>query len=164
MKGFFITSRSVRRPKGHLKKVKALIIDAPIASQLLIRMLSSYSQIEIIGVVQNGREAIERIRNDSPDLVFQDLTDWSIVQTSGAPDYRYNDREIVRAFADHCTATFEWLVAHGVVFMDKAPDNLGGSSIGNSVPREMHPLNTKQVEVFRTLREALAFLGIEELS
>jgi hypothetical protein len=29
--------------------------------------------------------------------------------------------------------------------------------------REMHPLNTKQVEVFRTLREALAFLGIEEL-
>jgi len=78
---------------------------------------------------------------DSPDIVFRDLTDWSIVQTSGAPDYRYNDREIVRAFADHCTATFEWLVAHGVVFMDKAPDNLGGSSIGNSVPREMHPLN-----------------------
>src|SRR6187200_137736 len=53
---------------------------------------------------------------DSPDIVFRDLTDWSIVQTSGAPDYRYNDREIVRAFADHCTATFEWLVAHGVVF------------------------------------------------
>ena len=30
--------------------------------------------------------------------------------------------------------------------------------------REMHPLNTKQVEVFRTLPEALAFLGIEELA
>ncbi len=34
--------------------------------------------------------------------------------------------------------TFEWLVAHGVVFVDKAPDAIGGNSVGNSVPREMH--------------------------
>ena len=78
---------------------------------------------------------------DSADIVFRDLTDWSIVQPNGFPDYRYNDREIIRAYADNCTATFEWLLAHGVVFLDKAPDNLGGSSIGNSAPREMHPLN-----------------------
>ena len=26
---------------------------------------------------------------DSPDLVFADLTDWSIVQPNGWPDYRY---------------------------------------------------------------------------
>lgn len=78
---------------------------------------------------------------DSADIVFRDLTDWSVIQPNGFPDYRYNDREIVRAYADHCAATFEWLVAHGVVFLDKAPDNLGGSSIGNSALREMHPLN-----------------------
>jgi len=30
--------------------------------------------------------------------------------------------------------------------------------------REMHPLNTKQVEVFRTIEEALHFLGIEKLT
>src|SRR5436309_10708091 len=30
---------------------------------------------------------------DSPDLVFRDLTDWSIVNSNGFPDYRYNDRE-----------------------------------------------------------------------
>ena len=41
---------------------------------------------------------------DSPDLVFQDLTDWSVVQPNGFPDYRYNDREIVRAFADNNVA------------------------------------------------------------
>ena len=75
---------------------------------------------------------------DSPDLLFQDLTDWSIVQSNGFPDYRYNDREIIRAFADNSAATYEWLVAHGVVFIDRAPDNLGGNSVGNSVPREMH--------------------------
>jgi hypothetical protein len=30
--------------------------------------------------------------------------------------------------------------------------------------REMHPLNTKQVEVFRTLAEALRFMGVDELA
>jgi len=76
--------------------------------------------------------------NDSPDLVFQDLTDWSIVEPNGFPDYRYNDREIIRAFADNSPAAFEWLVAQGVIFVDKAPDLVGGTSVGNSVAREMH--------------------------
>ena len=75
---------------------------------------------------------------DSPELLFRDLTDWSIVEPNGFPDYRYNDREIVRAFAEESAATFEWLVAHGVVFVDKAPDARGGNAVGNSVPREMH--------------------------
>ena len=75
---------------------------------------------------------------DSPDLLFHDLTDWSIVQPNGFPDYRYNDREIVRAFADNNVATYDWLLAHGVTFADKAPDERGGISVGNSVPREMH--------------------------
>ena len=75
---------------------------------------------------------------DSPDLLFRDLTDWSVVEPNGFPDYRYNDREIIRAFADNSAATYDWLVAHGVIFIDKAPDALGGNSVGNSAPREMH--------------------------
>jgi succinate dehydrogenase/fumarate reductase flavoprotein subunit len=75
---------------------------------------------------------------DSPDLLFHDLTDWSVVQPNGFPDYRYNDREIVRAFADNSAPAYEWLLAHRVVFVDKAPDALGGNGVGNSVPREMH--------------------------
>src|SRR3984957_10734274 len=75
---------------------------------------------------------------DSPDLVFQDLTDWSVVEPNGFPDYRFNDREVIRAFADNCAKTCEFLIAHGVVFVDKAPDKLGGSSVGNSIAREMH--------------------------
>ena len=75
---------------------------------------------------------------DSPELLFQDLTDWSVIQPNGFPDYRYNDREIVRAFADYNVAAYDWLVDHGVVFIDRAPDPLGGNSVGNSVPREMH--------------------------
>ncbi len=75
---------------------------------------------------------------DTPDLLFRDLTDWSVVGPNGFPDYRYNDREIIRAFADNSAPCFEWLLAHGVVFVDKGPDALGGNSVGNSLPREMH--------------------------
>ena len=76
--------------------------------------------------------------NDSPDLLFSDLTDWSVVESNGFPDYRYNDKEIIRAFADNSAPTVEWLVAHGVVFVDTPPDSRGAGATGNSVPRENH--------------------------
>lgn len=75
---------------------------------------------------------------DSPELVFSDLTDWSVIQANGAADYRYNDRDLVRAFTDNSAQTYEWLVDHGVIFIDRAPDGWGGISIGNSAAREMH--------------------------
>jgi succinate dehydrogenase/fumarate reductase flavoprotein subunit len=80
---------------------------------------------------------------DSPDTVFSDLTDWSIVQPNGSPDFRYNDRAMMRAFADHCALTYEFLLANGVEFTDKAPDNHGASTTGNSAPRENHAFWTK---------------------
>ena len=63
---------------------------------------------------------------DSPDLLFADLTDWSVVEPNGFPDYRYNDKEVIRAFADNSAPTLEWLIAHGVTFVEKAPDSYGG--------------------------------------
>ena len=75
---------------------------------------------------------------DSPDLVFSDLTDWSVVEPNGFPDYRYNDREILRAFADNCAPSLEFLIAHGVVFIERAHDIFGGHATGNSAPRENH--------------------------
>jgi succinate dehydrogenase/fumarate reductase flavoprotein subunit len=80
---------------------------------------------------------------DSPDVVFSDLTDWSIIQPNGSPDFRYNDRAVMRAFADHCAPTFEFLLENGVEFTDKAPDNHGASTTGNSAPRENHAFWTK---------------------
>src|SRR5947208_3639523 len=75
---------------------------------------------------------------DSPDLLFSDLTDWSVVESNGFPDYRYNDREIIRAFADWSAPTYEWLVEQGVIFIDTPPDNRGAQATGNSAPREKH--------------------------
>ena len=78
---------------------------------------------------------------DSPDLLYSDLTDWSIVEPNGFPDYRYNDKEIMRAFADESAPTYEFLVAAGVPFADRPPDNSGAGNTGNSAPREMHTLS-----------------------
>jgi succinate dehydrogenase/fumarate reductase flavoprotein subunit len=79
---------------------------------------------------------------DSPDIVFADLTDWSIVQPNGWPDYRYNDRAVIRAFADHSAPTYEFLVANGVKFKEVPPDNAGAHNTGNSAPRENHAVWT----------------------
>jgi succinate dehydrogenase/fumarate reductase flavoprotein subunit len=80
--------------------------------------------------------------NDSPDLLFNDLTDWSVVQANGMPSYRYNDRDVVRTFADHNVATYNFLVANGVKFVDEAPNSSGGHDVGQSAPREHHALYT----------------------
>ena len=76
--------------------------------------------------------------DDSPDLLFRDLTDWTVVEPNGAAPYRYNDHEIVRAFADNSVPAFDFLLAHGVKIVDCAPDNLSGHEIGMSVPRTLH--------------------------
>ncbi|HTZ02809.1 MAG TPA: FAD-dependent oxidoreductase [Xanthobacteraceae bacterium] len=73
---------------------------------------------------------------DSPDLFFHDLTDWSVVETNGFPPYRYNDREIIRAFADSSVPAFEWLLAHGVKVIDRPPNKIG-HEIGVSALRTM---------------------------
>jgi succinate dehydrogenase/fumarate reductase flavoprotein subunit len=73
---------------------------------------------------------------DSAELFFQDLTDWSVVEPNGFPPYRYNDREIIRAFADNSVAAFEFLLAHGVKVIDRLPNSIG-HEIGASVLRTM---------------------------
>ncbi len=50
---------------------------------------------------------------DSPDLYYQDLVNFS--------EHRYSDLELVRSFCDNSAPTYEFLVAHGVVFPDKSP-------------------------------------------
>jgi succinate dehydrogenase/fumarate reductase flavoprotein subunit len=73
---------------------------------------------------------------DSADLFFRDLTDWTVVENNGFPPYRYNDREIIRAFADNSVAAFEFLLAHGVKVIDRRPNDIG-HEIGVSVLRTM---------------------------
>lgn len=72
---------------------------------------------------------------DSPDTMFQDLTDWSVVETNGMPEYRYNDRAIQRALADNSAATFDFLEHNGVKFAEIPTSIAGGHAIGISARR-----------------------------
>ena len=86
-----------------------------------------------------GTSAQEKYEiEDSPDTLFKDLTDWTIVETNGMPDYRYNDRAVQRALADNEAPTYEFLVENGVEFVDASPNNRGGHAIGISALRENH--------------------------
>jgi hypothetical protein len=54
--------------------------------------------------------------DDNVDLLFTDVTDWSIVDPKGQSPYRYNERELMRAWADNCPPTREFLMENYVRF------------------------------------------------
>ena len=51
--------------------------------------------------------------DDSPDRIFADWT------RHARGDSRYNDRDLVRTFADECVPTFQFLLDNGVTFIEK---------------------------------------------
>jgi len=75
-------------------------------------------------VILGGGTSLQKKFNiqDSADKIFLDHT------RPGSRVDRYNDRNIVRAFADNNVATFEFLLENGVKFPDKAPDVSGGAA------------------------------------
>lgn len=78
---------------------------------------------------------------DTPEIYFRDLTDWSVNEVSGIPEYRYNDRAVQWCLAQNGAKTYDFLVANGVECVDKAPDNFGAHATGLSFPREHHTPN-----------------------
>ena len=62
-----------------------------------------------------GGNALQKKFNikDSPDQVFDDWVNYK------RGDARYNDRDLVRAFADECVPTFQFLLDNGVTFIEK---------------------------------------------
>jgi hypothetical protein len=84
---------------------------------------------------------------DSPDLIFKDLTDWAVVGPNGAPEYRFNDREIVRAFADNNVFAYDFLVSHGLVWTKPVADRGGMTQAGKSAPRAMHAAVLQYVQI-----------------
>ena len=83
------------------------------------------------GVVHlGGGTSVQRKHGieDSAEKLYQD---WI------RPDHplaRYNDRDIVRAFADENAPTFEWLIENGVEFHE---DQMVGPQMASTVPRQV---------------------------
>src|SRR6516162_6895387 len=60
---------------------------------------------------------------DSADQVYLDHTNHR------NPEFRYADRELVRAWADENAATFDFLIENGVVFEDAPPTIVNGGTV-----------------------------------
>src|SRR5262245_6301084 len=57
----------------------------------------------------------EDMKEDT-DFLFKDITDWSVMDVAGNSPYRYNDRDMHRAWADNCPATRQFLMDNYVRF------------------------------------------------
>jgi hypothetical protein len=64
--------------------------------------------------------------DDSVDLLFTDITDWSVVDPKSQSPYRYNERELVRAWAENCAATRQFLIDNYVRFARVNGTHAGG--------------------------------------
>jgi hypothetical protein len=53
---------------------------------------------------------------DDPDRLFRDMTDWSVVDATGVARYRYNDRELHRAWADNARLTRQFMMDNHIRF------------------------------------------------
>ncbi|MCE2539295.1 MAG: FAD-dependent oxidoreductase [Acidobacteria bacterium] len=64
--------------------------------------------------------------DDSVDLLFTDITDWSVVDPKGQSPYRYNERELARAWAENCPATRQFMMDNYVRFTRVSGTHGGG--------------------------------------
>src|SRR5580700_1311957 len=101
---------------------------------------------------------------DSPDRMFADLAHWH--------DYRFSDREILRAYCDGSVATFEWLKAHGVEFPDRVPVGADGgpqtvkraqSVVWTAGPSTVAPNGGNGTALMRPLEASARKLGVQIL-
>ena len=53
---------------------------------------------------------------EDTDFLFRDMTDWTVVDPAAQAPYRYNERELHRAWADNCFATRQFLIDNYVRF------------------------------------------------
>jgi succinate dehydrogenase/fumarate reductase flavoprotein subunit len=73
---------------------------------------------------------------DSADQIYLEYT---------RPDHpmtRYNDREVIRSFADHNVEVYDYLVERGVLFGEMAPVNLAAE--GSTIPRRIAMRKTSE--------------------
>jgi two-component system LytT family response regulator len=87
-----------------------IVDDEPIARQVLKEQLETFREIEVIGEAENGKEALQKIAEAEPDLVFLDLQmpvmgGFEVVRALGGATAPIV--VIVTAFDEHAIRAFE---------------------------------------------------------
>src|SRR6267378_2691945 len=80
---------------------------------------------------------------DDPDRLFRDMTDWSVVDATGVARYRYNDRELHRAWADNAPKTRQFMMDNYVRFARIDGTHQGGGMSRGRAARAMMKLAGK---------------------
>jgi FAD binding domain-containing protein len=80
---------------------------------------------------------------DDPDRLFRDMTDWSVVDETGVARYRYNDRELHRAWADNAARTRQFMMDNYVRFARIDGTHQGGGMSRARAARAMMKLADK---------------------
>src|SRR5712691_7636856 len=80
---------------------------------------------------------------DDPDRLFRDMTDWSVVDATGVARYRYNDRELHRAWADNAPKTRQFMMDNFVRFARIDGTHQGGGMSRARAARSMMKLADK---------------------
>jgi FAD binding domain len=81
--------------------------------------------------------------DDDPDRLFRDMTDWSVVDETGVARYRYNDRELHRAWADNAARTRQFMMDNYVRFARIDGTHQGGGMSRARAARAMMMLADK---------------------
>ena len=69
--------------------------------------------------------------DDNVDLLFTDMTDWSIVDAAGQNPYRYNERDLNRAWSENCAPTRQFLMDNYVRY-GRMQGTHGGGGLSRS--------------------------------
>src|SRR6266478_693374 len=80
---------------------------------------------------------------DDPDRLFRDMTDWSVVDATGVARYRYNDRDLHRAWADNAPKTRQFMMDNYVRFARIDGTHQGGGMTRARAARAMMKLADK---------------------
>ena len=80
---------------------------------------------------------------DDPDRLFRDMTDWSVVDATGVARYRYNDRELHRAWADNAPKTRQFMMDNYIRFARIDGTHQGGGMSRGRAARSMMKMAEK---------------------
>src|SRR5260370_12982043 len=80
---------------------------------------------------------------DAHDRLFRDMNDWSVVDETGVARYRYNDRELHRAWADNAPKTRQFMMDNYIRFARIDGTHQGGGMSRARAARAMMKLADK---------------------
>jgi hypothetical protein len=81
--------------------------------------------------------------DDDPDRLFRDMTDWSVVDATGVARYRYNDRELHRAWADNAPKTRQFMMDNHIRFARIDGTHQGGGMSRGRAARAVMKMSDK---------------------